>query len=610
MNIYIQKINAFNFPLLWLLSFRHEIYVLRLFLPQRLTSRFNLLKPYQLFSRDEWLLVQDSGFDIWKDTILPCLLNEPKCDVIYKGRAIDFSKNLWQWVGQEYENTNFFLSAVSRHMDKSGSGGVVISDFPHKEIRGMLVAKFTELRCVESRIFSACNLMHEASVSLAYLGAAALDFFTSFFSARLDSGRKKIFWAGISPAEIPSSDNKLSFLWPVQSGYSSADDTLFFLPVDPDMAQANYLKKFRTNYVRKTAVFSCIGLHVKIRLFFRILYLVVPDLFRSNNISNIMRSRYVSRALPWCELIELFQPKAHFTTTSSSWPEGPELAVLKAYGIKSIIWAYSANSIHYTTSDQNYRDLSLERSILIADEFWVWNAAFKRWLENRQVVDPVYQPKFLVKGPLMCGNIKNLLRPSAEVRKSIGLPREGFFIGVFDLPGVSEKWQNKYGGGPPMVTVEYSESFFCGIKRVLEVFPQVSIVLKLKRELGDSFRSYPEALLELIDPNGVWLKNNRLFLLEPSVDPFIPIAACDGAIGVPFTSPILAAIASGKNGIYFDGLSKVGYPSAPSLKLITVNNEQDLLLAVKSWLEGTDDSFSSLSDIVPPINHSPFLNYI
>ena len=190
-------------------------------------------------------------------------------------------------------------------------------------------------------------------------------------------------------------------------------------------------------------------------------------------------ARFMARAPYWDALFTALGTKAYVTTTSYSWPEKPELAVADARGIRSIIWAYSANSLTFSISDPAFRDVGVVRSIVIANEFWVWNRAYGQWLEQRRV--EAREPYTIrIVGSLMCGNPALLELDARAARERLGLPARGLCIGVFDMPPISDAWRDRFGGGPPMVDTETYIAFWDVIERILGRVPDCYALIKLK----------------------------------------------------------------------------------------------------------------------------------
>jgi len=109
------RITPANYLYALLLSLRHPVGVWKLEVPEWLGRRFVRLRPYRLFTRDEWLRETDRCFDAWKTAVLPALLETQRCEARYRGRAIDLSTHLLQGLGSEFESLFLFIATVLRH---------------------------------------------------------------------------------------------------------------------------------------------------------------------------------------------------------------------------------------------------------------------------------------------------------------------------------------------------------------------------------------------------------------------------------------------------------------------------------------------------------------
>jgi polysaccharide biosynthesis PFTS motif protein len=287
------------------------------------------------------------------------------------------------------------------------------------------------------------------------------------------------------------------------------------------------------------------------------------------------------------------------TTTSWSWPEKPELAVAAARGIRSIIWAYSSNSLTFA-SERAFRDAGVSRSVVIADEFWVWNRAYAQWLETRRVETTGHTYTTPIVGPLMCGDASLLDLDPADARERLGLPRGGFCIGVFDVPPNNDEWRERFGGGPPMIDMETYVEFWNLVEHVVTRVPGAYALVKLKRELGHAFKEFPEFLRDFVDEKGEHARAGRLYRVDVNVDPYLPIAACDFAVGLAYTSPVLAARTAGKPGYYLDAFRRANFPSNADFKPITLNTEEELLAAVLRARNEPRAPLVPAPDVTPP----------
>ena len=600
--VYFQRIGLTNFPYAWLLSLGNRVVAWKIELPGFLARRFARFEAYDLFSRDEKLKLQEDCFDLWRQILLPQLAQHKRCTVMLNGKKIDFSKNLWQLYGVEFERLFLLVQAVQReHAASQQTTWRIVCAWPLSTLGHALLEQcFPGATPKRSTLNDCLDALHEWLLTVGHWYRGLRGFCAGFGGPRLPLARGKLFWLGISPQEVPDADHRLNCAWAAQYEHIAPAAALYFLPQRTNPAQRRYLERHGIAWVEPGGEYRLVSAGDGLHALWRALIESLRGLLIDAPGVGAYRARFAARSLIWAKVLRRCAPRAYLTTTSASWPERPELAVLKAYRVKSVIWAYSANSLRFASHYAGFRDVSVERSILIADEFWTWNEAFRDWLQKRQMSVGGDQIAVSTQGAMMCGDVGHLRLAPSEARRLLGLQQAGLMISVFDVPAVSRAWKLRFLGTTPTMELDYSEAFFAGIRAVLERFPEVTIALKLKRGLSEPSRAFPPALLELARADGRWLKQGRLVMLDTEIDPYLPIAIGDAAIGMAFTSPVLVALASGRGGIYYDPLQLAGCPSEPSYRAATVQNLEQLLSHVAGWIRGdkrTPDS--ALARVLP-----------
>jgi hypothetical protein len=189
---------------------------------------------------------------------------------------------------------------------------------------------------------------------------------------------------------------------------------------------------------------------------------------------------------------------------------------------------------------------------------------------------------------MMCGDIRHLELTPAVARRRLGLPKDGYCLSVFDVPTVDEAWRHQFGGGPVSIELEFAEAFFDGIREVLDALPDVRVILKLKRQLGERYRRFPQSMLDLIAPDGRWMREQRVLLVDVNCDPYLPVAAGDASLGMPCTSPVLAALSAGRPAAYYDPLGILAHSPEASLVNLGIRSAPALLARVTAWQKGGD----------------------
>ncbi|MRR56889.1 MAG: polysaccharide biosynthesis PFTS motif protein [Deltaproteobacteria bacterium] len=590
--IYFQRISILNFPIAWILSLWRDVATWQLALPDVLGGRFKVLLPTDLFSRAEWLMLQQDAFDSFRSVIFDELSKHLRLTIRYRTAKYDFTLGLLQRLSIEFERFYLFRELAVRHNKKIGKacGSFYlilpwsICSLPNS--KPSLDLDSTSIKYV--RALAWIDALAEVAHSLAHIGWLLMRLIPrpcrQFGVARAGIS---IFWLGISKQEIPRNDGTITFAWPTQYGYLDKSSVLYFLPNEPADAERTYLAENGVRYLTPNTLLAPLTATSRIRIIGAVVRECFKAIVSMSGLELVYRPRFSARALCWAELANVFSPKAYITTTSYSWPERYEVPVMCGLNIRTVIWAYSANSLRYIReTNKVFDDRSVERCLLMADEFWIWNEAWIRWLEKRRVphIDNHCTPRVI--GAMMCGNPKHLEKSAKDVRESLGLKKDGFYLAVFDLPTTTIEWRKKFASGPGIIETPFLNEFYKGIIQVINEFQDIVLVIKPKRDLHRQYFESGDVFKELLKSGGNGL-SERVHLLDWNIDPYIPIAMCDAAVAVPFTSPVLVALASGRHATYYDPIGNVGYCPEPDLMQHVVQGQQSLIETVASWKSGS-----------------------
>ena len=306
----------------------------------------------------------------------------------------------------------------------------------------------------------------------------------------------------------------------------------------------------------------------------------------------------MARAPYWEELVEALRLKA-YVTTSNSWPENPELAVMKARGVRSVIWSYSANSLRFALKTPDFRDVGVLRSVIVTGEWWVWNDASRDWLKQREAVAG---PRLTVAGPLMCGNPANLALAPSAARKLLGVPESGLCVGVFDVACLNDRWREQFGQGPGLIDLDTYSAFYDGLLVLLDRVPGSFLLIKPKREIGDVYREFPANVKALLSGELPGHYAQRVFTMDINVDPYLPITASDVVVGMTYTSSVLAAYTVGRLGLYYDPKARANCPAHRDLKALTVQSLDELVTKVSALAasRASGNTAAGPASVVPP----------
>ena len=566
-----------------------------------ISGRLEQMRPFEMFSRDEWLDLHEGCFDAWRREVLPRLRDQCRPPLTPDRHGpVDFAELLWQLAGTEFQKAWLFLAIARRHASLHAIAKPRI-------FAPAALAFANEPACrkdgaaglAPDPFWNALEATREWLLSGAHAARLAFGTVRATFLRRLDLGRRPHLWRGISPREIPATPRQVDFAWAVHNGWLASDASAYFPPVRLEARQRQYLRDTGVAAIEPLDEFRIPSrLDLWANLLRSLRCVIAAALWRAG-LEGAWLARLALRGLLWGRIAETVNARFYFTTTSSSWPEQAELAVFKRQGVRSITWAYSANSLTFAWHLPGFRDVGVERSLLTTDEFWVWNDAFKQWLENRRVGDASRGPSIRIVGALMCGDSRHLQGSPEAARKQLGLPTGQFLVGVFDMPAISVAWKQRHGGGPSMIEPEYYAGFLNGVLRILREVPEAAIILKLKRSIGDWTREYPDELHLLVNSDGPWHSSGRIHVIDADIDPYLPVACSDMTVGMPFTSPVLAGMSAGRPGCYYDPSRIANWSAAPALRLITLQDGDALVQAVRS--RGASlPSPDALASIIPP----------
>lgn len=581
---------------LWL-SLRAPVAAWKIEVPAALAGRFERVRPYRLFTRDEWLLAHDLAFDLWKARALPRISERHRVSAEIGGHPVDFSRNAWQIHGIEFEALSLFVSMLTK-MPQAASMRVVEPWIARAFERGELERIFPGVSFARSAIHRMLEGLREWGVSAAHLGRALARAARSLLRPQRRIGRRPIVWLGISPAEMADTDDRLNFAWAAQYGYVAASDVVYALPCTPTRAQRAYFESHGLAAIEPQAEFELLPMRARIAVAARSIAGVGRALFMPAATA-ALAARFMARAPYWMRLFAELGTTAYVTSASYSWPEKPEVSAATALDLRTIMWTYSANTPVFSVQAPDFRDLGVYRSALITAEYWAWNRANEQWLRNRQVLPGLSTIR--ITGPLMCGNPALLALDRAAARARLALPEEGLCLGIFDLPPMNDAWRDRYGGGPPLVSLESYVGFWDAIHRILERIPKAFALIKLKRDFTHPYRELPAVLRAMVDEQSPLKRSGRVHLIESEIDPYLPIAASDVAIGVPYTSPILAARTIGRPAFYLDPLGLANFPSCAEYQALTVVSENEAVEIVRDALQGANRFTEvALEALTPP----------
>jgi hypothetical protein len=602
--VFFLRITPANWLLALLYSRSNTVYYWRSTLPMKLLGRFQRLAVESAISRDEWLTISDAAFDLWRSSIYPSFTARYTLDARYRGARIDFSLILIQHYSQEFERL-FQLCRVLE-IAKGGGAKVIEPWFARVLTVQELDAVRGGCEIVRSRANRLLEAPYEWIFVAGHLGRSALQALRRCTASGLEVRKGAVLWTGVAPQEIPTQDGRLDFAWASKYAGVPASRIVFFLPVEPQPAQRAYFERAGCVALGPTELGRLVTPARAVGAFIAAFAVALRALVSDRSATAPYRALFASRSFLWVDIAQALQPSAYVTTTSYCWPERPEVAALDALGVRTAIWSYSANALTFTYNAPDYRDLAVWRTAFVAQEFWAWNEAYRDWMLRRQIGTGKHRPRFRIAGPLMCGDASWLTKDRAAAKVALGLDPEAYYLAIFDVPRSGAGHRRAFYGGPRMFVDGYHEAFFQALLGLLHTYPRLRMFIKLKRPTSSQWHNFPSAQLELLDERNPFVREGRVVVVHQDTDPYLPIAACDAALGMPYTSPVLAALAQGKPGAYFDPLALARYPSEPDYKHVTIESVSDLERAAGEWLAGRGEPDRALTRRLLPIPETGF----
>lgn len=599
------RITPANWILALLYSLKHTVFYWRSTLPATMLSRFQRLAVESELTRDQWLVISDSAFDLWRDKLYACLSGELTVRHTYRGNTIDFSPTLLQHYSQEFER----LYQLCRALGIARPGGARIIEPWFIRVLPPVMQPEVLGNCTLVRSWA--NRVLEAPYEWAFVGGHLLRL-AKLAARRIASEQiavkpGAVLWTGIAPQEMPDTDMRLDFAWPSRFAGVPPSEIVYFLPVEPSERQQRYFQRDGRLAFGPTDIGRLVSTQAVLHALLASTAAAVRALLFERSAVAPLRALFAVRALLWIDIARELKPSAYFTTTSYCWPERPEVAALAAVGVPTKIWSYSANALTFTSDAPHYRDLAVWRTFFVAREFWVWNEAYRDWMNRRQIGGSAQRPTFRIAGPLMCGDAGWLVRDRRLAKEKLGLDPERFYLAIFDVPRSGVGHRRTFYGGPRMFVDGYHEAFYQALIDLLRAHSGLRLFIKLKRPTSSQWHNFPKPQLELIDDASELVRDGRVVVIHQDTDPYLPIGACDAALGMPYTSPVLAAVAQGKPGAYFDPIGLARFPSEQTYNAMTISSAAVLNERVGEWLaEGLGEGLAGDVRRLLPIAESGF----
>ncbi len=379
------------------------------------------------------------------------------------------------------------------------------------------------------------------------LGLQGARLFFALKGGRCDFGRINTLWFGVCTNEYGKYGEKRSFYWPER--VSSGLNILYVLSYAPDAKFACVLAEEKVRWVSQFHVLRFLNKSQLVRVTWKLFraLAVLPFPWRG---SWTLRARFCGLhfdSIIWDEIARALPVKAAVTTCSTWTSTHPILTALRAAGVKTAIWDYSAFAVPFHHhGGKPHHNHGGHRAVHEAERIYVWSPHLAEWNAENLCHNPRNQ--LVPVGPVMCGNARLCLEK--------GWHSDGKFrIVIFDVSRVSGELEKKVGS--LYIPAEYHDSFWKHMQRLLQDFQDTVLVVKPKRSVQSRHHAFSPAFFEILEGRE-WGSLGRVELIEDDADPYLAIAKADIAIGMPLTSPIFAAWHFNRIGIFYDPFGIVG----------------------------------------------------
>ncbi len=592
-------------PALVLSAFGRVVYWKSDAVAERLLQRFEHIDPNQLVTTGEWCSVLESAFDCWADHAETA--SRLSMDRSLGGIRVDLSGCLLQLIAMNLEEEFVFRDLAARWLAERSDCGRA------RYVDDGTIGRLRTIGCDLTEYGNAPTVygMIPWTSTLAWFRALAVTvraiqsvLRTSPASTNRNERYDYVF-GGISSHEFAVGPDQLDFTFLIRRRLVDPARCIFVLSSPPQPDCIKWLSDHKANWVWRRALGALLpaGDRIRIALSIATETVRVPAMRIGRGYGAIVLELR-ARARTWASVAKRLDPAALVTSFSSSWPEPPETAVMNALGKRTVSWHYGANMFEFPGRQEavGFRDRKVYNSVTVAREVWAWGPETRDLVADRQVLGKKASPRFRLSGAVMQGDSRWLQLSPTAAREKFGLvdDAQSLFLGVFDVAAKSDAERRAIGIGPVIYTDRMQNRFFEDLAAALNAIPTLHLIVKPKRKLGDRLHTTSDAMMRLIDPEGLPVREGRVTLLPYNVDPYIPVALSDCCIGMPFTSPVLVGLSSGRNGIYYDPLNQATGYRPQRMESLMIRNSEILIKTLTAWRTGSGQRAVHRELFLPP----------
>jgi hypothetical protein len=570
--ILFSRIDPTHLPIAYFLSLFFDIvYWRRDKVPPYLLKRFSNIDPMDYFTTENWEKILESLYIRWKQYV-----QENEEELLLETKIFDTSVDFTTYGSQrliidfdeEYQATELFKEFIKDNPSRYylfspalfRSGKLYCSPpctiFPFSRAYSRLWPKLTTALMAIKETIALLKPSPDRHTEASY----------------------SICWKGIAVSEIADGPDQLDFSFLTKQNFSPKGQNLYFLPRKPTAQSAHWYRENKIHWVVLNQWASFLSCRERIS---SVLF-IWKHIFISSN----YLAQAIIKSTIWHKVIQKFQFKIVLTSDSATWPENPEVCLMNAMGVKTIIWHYSANVLGYSATRKEFFPERIYKSICASQEIWVWSPFVADFLQNKNVFPNRYSPRYRCLGPSMCGQSFYLKTSPSSLRKKHNIPSpERTFIALFDVPTEPKKRRLERGLAitSPYYPTEMLVALYEDFHALVENDDNFCLLIKPKRSPTSPMVSYPQEIKNIIfDPNSKMQKENRIIVFPHNSDPYLPIGMADCCVGLPFTSPVLAAIGSGRQGFFYDPLNTVNIFYPLELNEYTIHGREKLFQKIKN----------------------------
>lgn len=570
--ILVPSLNIVNFPMFYALSFffRIKAYEIERFTPR--SGRIGLVELADYFNWDNYITARSEAVDATEGLISK--LDRGKWQARINSKAVDLSSKIKKDLRKQAE-TLYFLSEIKRAEEtENNTLAMIAHSLKSKALRdldrdhmifsesdwGLL--SYMNITCDRVNIFL-------ADIGMFFNALKGLIKGFIFNEHKLMKTVKYIYDDDL-PKALNTSELKMSFDWLVDDKIITKKEMLFILPGcggDKKKKIKDYIRKKRLIAEFADSSLKAASPKSIARAFGDLIAAFFKLAISCFTYRGLFKASYVFIILRYAPLADSIQPKAYIWTFANIAIENPAISYFNASGIKSISWMYSTSTGRFS-KDAEKRAIKLrcvKYCDIMADVVITWNRQFKEFLEEHP---HTRRPEIKTIGPLMNGDEGVMINDRPYLFSKIGIPFDpGLkYITVFDKAQINRRLPSV--ATPVNTPGEYNHNFLKDVFRLLEEKSDVFLLFKPKRNINMNAH-YPDEVIEFYK---IAKETKRVFIFDPDIDPWIPLALSDLCLNLPFGSANFAAMHYGKPMIFHDPWGAALYHRYGKIdKLITHN---------------------------------------